>query len=105
MNNSLVRERQGALLLRVRACPGSTRQGIRGLHGNAIKVAVQAAPEHGKANAAIAGVLAGAFGLRSSQVALESGDGSRDKCFSLTGLTVSAFEEKLERLLSEKKGA
>jgi uncharacterized protein YggU (UPF0235/DUF167 family) len=57
------------------------------VHGNALKVAVSAPPERGKANMAIARVLARALGLRPSQVTLAAGETSRDKRFRIDGLT------------------
>jgi uncharacterized protein (TIGR00251 family) len=84
---AFLEERRGALYLRVRAAPGASREGIAGVHGQALKVAVSAPPERGKANRAITRVLAGALGLRPGQVALATGESSRDKTFRIDGLT------------------
>ena len=58
----------------------------RSLAASSIALAVTAAPERGKANEAIAGVLAEALGLRPSQVGLLSGETSREKRFLIVGL-------------------
>lgn len=86
--STCLEERKGALYLRVRAAPGASREGVAGLRGNALRVAVSAPPERGKANKAIARVLARALGIRAGQVTLESGEGSRDKLFRIDGLTL-----------------
>jgi len=49
-----------------------------------LRVAVSAAPEKDKANAAIRDVLADALGCKPSQVALLSGKTSREKLFPWT---------------------
>ena len=52
-----------ASILPVLAQPGSKRDGIIGERAGALRVAVTAAPEKGKANVAIQSVLAEALGL------------------------------------------
>jgi uncharacterized protein YggU (UPF0235/DUF167 family) len=66
-----------------------------GVAGAALKVAVAAAPEKGKANRAICRVLAEALALRPSQVSLHSGATSRDKKVRVEGLSRAAAEERL----------
>lgn len=89
---------QGTLLA-VRASPGSRKQGIIGTHGDRLKVAVHAAPEKGKANQAVLDVLAEAFDLRRSQVALVSGETSQTKTVLLNGITPEEVLAKLKKLL------
>jgi uncharacterized protein (TIGR00251 family) len=86
---------EGELFLRVRAAPGSRQERIVGIHGDALRVAVRAAPERGKANAALAALLARELGLHPSAVALHGGQTSRDKLFRIEGI---AREELLRRL-------
>ena len=79
----------------VRAKPSSRVDAILGGHGGALRVGVSAAPERGRANEAIARLLADRLGLRSSQVELLTGPTNRDKRFLIRGLDPS---EVLERL-------
>ena len=73
--------RPGArLTLRVR--PGARRNEIA-LEGDLIRVQVTAAPEDGKANAAVVKLLAKALGVAKSRLVLERGATSRDKIFRL----------------------
>ena len=92
-----LRELDGNVLLKVRASPGASQEGVKGLHGEALKVAVAAPPEKGKANEAIARVLARHLSLRPSQVKVHSGETSRDKWFRLEGVTLEALSKKLMR--------
>lgn len=89
------------ILIPVRAQPGARKTGIQGIHGAALKVAVQAPPEDGRANAALVAVLREAFGLKRSQVELHSGQASRDKVFLLRGTTATEVVARLTQLLGE----
>ena len=93
-------EHQGWLLLKVKVQPGASRERFAGLHGDALKIAVTAPPERGKANAQVQNLLARALGIRGSQVQLHSGEKSRDKRFRLDGLTLEEARARLAKLLS-----
>ena len=56
-----------AVLLRVAARPGASRSAIQGTHAGALKVAIQAPPEKGKANKQLVAFLAKALGLKRYQ--------------------------------------
>ena len=83
------------MLLHVKVVPGSSRDRVVGRYGDAIKVQVSAAPEKGKANAAVIKVLAEFFGLKPSQVCLIGGAGNPRKQFRLSGLDEADFTAKL----------
>jgi uncharacterized protein (TIGR00251 family) len=87
-------------LVRVRAQPNARKNGILGERGGALRVGVTVAPEKGKANQAIAAVLADAIGCRASALVLLSGETSRDKRFLLAGLDPDAVRHRLEPLLT-----
>jgi hypothetical protein len=89
----------GGLVLEVAARPGQPRSAVLGVHGTALKVAVAAPPEKGKANDELVRFLAGALGLRRAQVTLLSGQGSRSKAVRLEGLERAALEARLRALL------
>lgn len=80
--------------LRVRVSPRSSRSQIAGWQGDVLAVKVTAPPVEGAANKACIELLAGALGVRKSQVALICGAASRDKVFEVTGLS----EADLQRL-------
>ncbi len=66
-----------------------------GRHGDAWKVRVAAAPEHGKANLAVLALLAEALSLPRASVSLVSGGASRDKIVELTGLEPAEIDRRL----------
>jgi uncharacterized protein (TIGR00251 family) len=82
-------------VLPVRAQPGARRAGIQGEQNGALKVAVTAPPEDGRANAALVELLREALSLKRSQVELIAGHTSRDKRFLIRGLSCA---EVLARL-------
>ncbi|MCO5166106.1 MAG: DUF167 domain-containing protein [Planctomycetes bacterium] len=90
---------QGGVLLKVAARPGASRSAVQGVAGDALKVAVQAPPEKGKANDELVRFLARALGLRRAQVTLVRGEASRDKVVRVEGLEVEALRERLAGLV------
>ena len=84
---------QGTVLA-VHAQPGAKRNAVLGTR-RALRVAVTAPPEKGKANAAIGAVLAESLGCRSSQIALISGETSRRKRFLVIGVTPDDLRRRL----------
>ena len=86
-------------VLSVRAQPGARRAGVQGEQNGALKVAVTAPPEDGRANQALVEVLREALGLKRSQVELLSGQTSRDKRFLIRGLSRADLEARLAGLL------
>jgi uncharacterized protein len=81
--------------LRLRVSPGATRTELAGRHGDAWKVRVSAAPERGRANEAVVGLIAERLRLPRSAVSVVSGRTSRDKIVELRGL---GLDEALHRL-------
>jgi uncharacterized protein (TIGR00251 family) len=89
---------EGSILV-VRALPGARRNGIAGEVGGAVKIAVSASPDKGKANQAISEVLRDVLGVKTSQVELLSGFTSRQKRFLIRGLSKPSLEARLSSLL------
>jgi uncharacterized protein (TIGR00251 family) len=85
-------------VLPVRAQAGARKAGVLGEQAGALKVAVTAPPEQGRANKALAGLLREALGLKRSQVELLGGETSRDKRFLIRGLTRAELEARLADL-------
>ena len=86
-----------SIRLRLRVAPGAKRSEIVGRYGEGWKVRVAAAPERGRANAAVLELLAGALDVRSDQLELVSGSAGRDKVVELRGLEPAEVERRLER--------
>jgi uncharacterized protein len=83
--------------LRLRVSPGATRAEFAGRHGDAWKVRVSAAPERGRANDAVVGLIAERLHLPRAAVSLVSGRTSRDKVVELQGLTADEAARRLEQ--------
>jgi len=86
-------------ILSVRAQPGARRNAIVGVQADALKVAVTAPPDKGRANEALVEVLAEALGLKRSQIELISGQTSRQKKFLVRNMTADALQNHLRGLL------
>ncbi len=90
-----ITESANGVVISVRAQPGARRTAIVGVHGEALKVAVQAPPVDGKANAALEEALAEWLGLKRSQVELKAGASSRDKTFAVVGMDAQTARDRL----------
>jgi uncharacterized protein (TIGR00251 family) len=71
--------------LSVRVHPGARKNGVTGVHADALKIALTAPPVDGKANEALIAFLAHALRLPRARIALVSGSTSRAKMIRITG--------------------
>jgi uncharacterized protein (TIGR00251 family) len=85
----ILRRSQAGVAVRVRVQPGARRNAVSGVgetaEGPALRVSVTAAPEGGKANAAVCALLAKAWGVAKSDVAVTRGQTARLKTVHVTG--------------------
>jgi uncharacterized protein (TIGR00251 family) len=95
------REDGAGVSFRVRVTPGARRPGLRGEQDGSLKVAVSPAAEKGKANRALAELLADLLGVGRSQVTILQGEHRRDKVVRVTGITAGA----LHALVAERSTA
>jgi uncharacterized protein (TIGR00251 family) len=86
-------------VLPVRAHPGARRNEIGGEQDGMLKVSVTQAPEKGKANKALIGVLAKGLGLRKSQIELISGETSSRKRFLVRDVSPGVLSDRIEQVL------
>ncbi len=84
-----------AALLSVRVQPRASRDEVVGWQGAALRVRVSAPPTDGRANGAVAALLAAACGVPVSAVHLVRGHASRDKVFRVGALSVPAIRARL----------
>ena len=87
-----------AVTIVVKVVPGSSRDRVVGRYGEAIKVQVSAPPEGGKANVAVARLLAEYFGVKPAQVELVSGAGNPRKQFRISAPDEAKIAEKLAQI-------
>ena len=88
--NSFFSETPEGVVLNVRAQPRSSRAGLDGVVGDALKVRIRSAPVDGKANKELVETLADAFGLPKSRVVIKGGETSKTKRVLLVGLGAEA---------------
>lgn len=88
---------EGATLA-VRAQPGARKDAVLGRHADALKIAVTAPPEDGRANDALVECLKSWLGVKRSQVELLSGHRNRNKVFLVRGLTPGQLAAKVAAL-------
>lgn len=85
----LVTPEAGGIVLAVKAAPKASRDAILGAmdtpQGRALKVAVTAAPDRGKANAAVIDLIAAAFHVPKSAVSVIAGSTDRSKLLRVAG--------------------
>ena len=81
------------VILNVKAQPRSSKAGIGGLLGDAVKVRIRCAPVDGKANKELVETLADAFDLPKSMVVFKSGETSKTKRILLKGVTSARVRE------------
>ncbi|MHB1557584.1 MAG: DUF167 domain-containing protein [Isosphaeraceae bacterium] len=87
-------------ILPVAAQPGARRNAVLGERAGALRVAVTAPPDKGKANAAIQAMLAEALGCKPARIELVSGATSRQKRFLIGGLDPPTLRARLAALIS-----
>ncbi len=87
-----VTETPEGVVINVKAQPRSSKAGLDGLIGDAVKVRVRSAPVDGKANKELVETIADAFGLAKSRVSFKSGETSKTKRILLSGGSAAEVE-------------
>jgi len=82
-------------LLKVKVVPGSSRTKIDGWLGDFLKIRVTAEPEKGRANEAVAMLLAETFAIPRRDVSVSSGGSSSRKTLIINGLSDSEIRARL----------
>jgi uncharacterized protein (TIGR00251 family) len=95
-----ITEHAEGCVLSVRAQPGARRNGVQGEQNGALKVAVTAPPENGRANAALVELLRDALGVKRSQIELVSGQTSREKKFLIRRIKKAELERTVMALVN-----
>jgi uncharacterized protein YggU (UPF0235/DUF167 family) len=84
--------------------PKASSTRIVGWLGEALKVAVTAPPEGGRANAAVCELLASSLGVSSSRIRCVAGHASSRKLFEIDELTETEVVARLCRLAAGPQG-
>ena len=83
------------IILNVHATPRASKSQIQGLHGDALKIRLNAPPVDGKANETLVEFLSGILGVPRRQIVLVSGQTSRQKRLAISGVTPPLATSKL----------
>lgn len=86
----------GGVYLDLQVQPGARRPGVRGVHGDRLKIAVSEPPEDGKANEAVVAAVAGILEVKSGAVSLVSGGSSRHKRVFVEGTTIEGVHRRIQ---------
>jgi uncharacterized protein (TIGR00251 family) len=81
--------------------PRARHPGVRGVHGDRLKVAVSEPPEGGKANEAVVEAVAGLLEVKRGAVSMVAGGSSRQKRVFVAGLDADRVRRRIE-LVSRK---
>jgi uncharacterized protein (TIGR00251 family) len=81
--------------LNVKVVPGASRSEVVGRHGDGVKVRVRAPPEGGRANDAVVELLAGALGVKSSEVRIVRGHASPHKVVDVDGIDIDEIWRRI----------
>mgnify|MGYP005848202913 CR=1 FL=1 len=85
--------------VRVKVVPGASRSRVAGVLGDRLKVQVAAPAEGGKANAALAVVVAAALGVAEREVTIEAGHTQPRKTLAVRGVTLCNAVARLRAAL------
>ncbi len=92
-----LKEKDGAVTIKVRVQPRASRTEIIGEHAGAIKMRVAAPPVDGKANEECRRYLAKLLKVGATSVEIISGDSSRDKVIRVSNISALRVLEALGR--------
>jgi uncharacterized protein len=93
-----IRVVDGGVELRIRLQPNASKSEIVGLHGDSIKMRVQAKPVEGEANKAAVKLIAKTAGVSKSSVDLVRGASSRNKVFYVACESPGEVVKKLRKI-------
>ncbi|WP_047492590.1 DUF167 domain-containing protein [Terriglobus sp. TAA 43] len=90
-----IRDIDGGVSFAIRVQPGASREGVVGLYGEAIKIALNAPAVDGKANEALIRYLATALNVPKTSINIAAGLTSRSKVIHVLGVTNEEAAAKL----------
>jgi uncharacterized protein (TIGR00251 family) len=90
-------EHDGRISFKVRVVPRASHSQIVGEHDGALRVRIAAPPVEGAANEELVRMLAKEFRVPARAVEITSGHASRLKQVRVTGVTVSALKNLLDK--------
>lgn len=86
-------------LLKLKVSPKASRNTVQGWHGEELKIAVTAAPDKGKANAAVIKLLARALQCPTGSIQIKTGHTNPQKTLVIDNLDDHGLRSRLDELL------
>lgn len=83
------------LILKIKVEPRSSRAGIAGPYGDALKVKLTSPPVEGKANEELIEILAKEFRIRKKDIEIISGRTSKNKVVRLSGAEYNTLKRSV----------
>lgn len=87
-------DKQNELILKIKVEPRSSRAGLVGQYGDALKVKLISPPVEGKANKELIEILAKEFGVHKKNIEIISGQSSKNKMVRLHNIKASKGGKK-----------
>lgn len=97
----MIRETREGVAFAIRVLPRSSKCGLAGLQGDALKIRIQEPPVEGRANEACIRFLASLFDVHKDRIAIEAGHRSKNKQVSIAGLTGDDIRAVLDEHLRQ----
>ncbi|RMF44265.1 MAG: DUF167 domain-containing protein [Planctomycetota bacterium] len=97
MHEIEISESPAGAIIPVHAQPGARRTQVVGAHGGAVKIAVRAKAEGGKANQALIDVIAKIMAVPKSSCEIIGGAAHRQKRVLVHGISAAAARSALQR--------
>jgi uncharacterized protein (TIGR00251 family) len=97
-----ITDHEEGCVLAVRVQPGARKAGVKGEQAGALKLAVTAPPEDGRANEAVVELLAELLGVKRRQVELVAGATSRNKKLRIREVSSTKLRERLNEILTKQ---
>jgi uncharacterized protein (TIGR00251 family) len=88
------------IILPVRAHAGARRNAVLGIRAGALRIAVTAAPEKGKANQAIIALLSKTLGVSKSMIEIVSGDTSAQKRLLVRNIEMERLRQTVASVIA-----
>ena len=89
------REHESGTIFKVHLTPRASRDAVGDLHGDAVKVFIKAPPVDNKANRALVKFLAEKLNVKTRDLEIVSGQTSRLKTLTVTGLKPGGVASRL----------
>ena len=99
-----IRESAAGVSFALKVQPRAKRNGLTGVVGEALKLALAAPPVEGKANAACIEFLATLLNVPRTSVTIVAGHSSRNKSVRVTGVSARDVEARLRAAMPQARG-